>query len=89
MSLWVPTAAACDCGPSFVREVRDPILLEIWRNALEVLREADRWIVVGYSLPLEDLAIRSMLLRAYHERDNGRPEVVVIQKAKTEPEVSR
>ena len=46
MSLWVPTAAACDCGPSFVREVRDPILLEIWRNALEVLREADRWIVV-------------------------------------------
>jgi len=44
---------------------------------------------VGYSLPPEDVAIRSMLLRAYHGRDNGRPEVVVIQKAKNEPEVSR
>jgi hypothetical protein len=90
----------CHCGyrplrhvivaPSFVRDVRDPILLEIWRNALEALREADRWIIVGYSLPPEDLAIRSMFLRAYYREDKGRrPEIVVIQKAKSEPEVSR
>jgi hypothetical protein len=48
-------ANECHCGYrplqhvivalSLVREVRDPILLDIWRNALEALREADRWIV--------------------------------------------
>ena len=92
-------ANECHCGyrplrhvivaPSFVRDVRDPILLEIWRNALEALREAARWIIVGYSIPPEDVAIRSMFLRAYHRQDNRPPEIVVIQKAKNEPEVAR
>jgi len=97
--LYTNGANQCHCGyqplrhvivaPSFVRDVRDPILLEIWRNALEALREANRWIIVGYSLPPEDVAIRSMFLRAYHRRDNERPEIVVIQEAKKEPEISR
>jgi NAD-dependent SIR2 family protein deacetylase len=98
-------ANQCHCGyrplrhvivaPSFVRDVRDPILLEIWRNALQALREADRWIIVGYSLPPEDVAIRSLFLRAYHRPRNQRPEVVVVQKNEKKkdrnngPEISR
>jgi hypothetical protein len=94
-------ADACHCGhrplrhliiaPSYVRDIRDPILLEIWRSALEALRQADRWIIVGYSLPPEDVAIRSMLLRAYRGRDVGkdRPDVTVVQRERKEPEVSR
>lgn len=55
-------------APSMYRTVRDPNLLEVWKNALQMLVEADRWVIVGYSLPAEDLAIRSMMLRAYHAR---------------------
>jgi hypothetical protein len=78
-------------APSYVRDVRDPVLLGIWRSALESLRQAARWIIIGYSLPPEDLAIRSMLVRAYQGRDAGQPEpdVTVVQKARKEPEVSR
>jgi hypothetical protein len=77
-------------APSFVREVRDPILLEIWHNALEALRQADEWIIVGYSLPPEDVAIRSMFLRAYRGRDTqSHPRVVVVQKEEKEPECTR
>jgi hypothetical protein len=93
-------ANECHCGyrplrhvivaPSYVREVRDPILLEIWRNALEALRSADEWIIVGYSLPPEDVAIRSMFLRAYQGRDtDATPRIFVVQKEEKEPEVSR
>jgi NAD-dependent SIR2 family protein deacetylase len=93
-------ANMCHCGyrplrhvivaPSFVCDVRDPMLLEIWRNALEALRQADKWIIVGYSLPPEDVAIRSMFLRAYQGRDSAaRPQVVVVQKEKKEPELTR
>ena len=68
----------CECGawplrhlivaPSMVRDVRDPHLLNVWRSATEALRTAKRWFLIGYSLPAEDLAIRSMLLRAHGAR---------------------
>jgi hypothetical protein len=94
-------ANVCHCGygplshvivaPSFVRDVRDPILLEVWRAALDALRRADTWIIVGYSLPPEDLAIRSMLLRASASRKDHQPplRVVVVQGSRKEPELSR
>ncbi|CUS38277.1 conserved hypothetical protein [Candidatus Nitrospira nitrosa] len=94
-------ATQCHCGnsplravivsPSFVRDVRDPILLEIWRNALDVLRRASQWFIVGYSFPPEDVAIRSMFLRAYSGRDEGLQdlEIVVVQKEEKEPEKTR
>jgi len=68
-------------APSFVRNVQDPNLLSVWRSALAALRRAGRWIVVGYSLPPEDVAIRTLLLRGVHARDQRRKlEVVVVQK---------
>ena len=67
--------STCACGhrplstllvaPSMVRDVRNPTLLSIWQSALDALRRAKRWVFVGYSLPAEDLAIRSTLIRAY------------------------
>ena len=47
-----------------VRQVQDANLLSIWQRALEALRNAKTWIMAGYSLPSEDLAIRSILIRA-------------------------
>jgi NAD-dependent SIR2 family protein deacetylase len=72
----ITQANSCHCGyaplqhvmvtPSFLRTVHDPNLYQIWHNALEALRRARQWFIIGYSLPQEDLAIRSLLLRAYH-----------------------
>ena len=85
-------ANQCHCGyrplrhvivaPSFVRNVQDPNLLSVWRSALAALRRAGRWILVGYSLPPEDVAIRTLLLRGFHARDyERRLDVVVVQKS--------
>lgn len=86
-------AAACVCGyrplrhiivaPSMVRDVRNPNLLMIWHSALEALRTAEEWIVIGYSMPPEDVAIRAMLLRAYRGRDRP-PRVRVVERAQKE-----
>lgn len=66
-------------APSLVREVHDANLRSVWRSALEWLRRSNRWVIVGYSLPPEDLAVRSLLLRAYHGRPR-KPKVVVVQR---------
>lgn len=55
-------------APSLIRDVREPHLLSIWNAALNELRLAHEWNFVGYSLPQEDIAIRSLLLRAFHGR---------------------
>ena len=82
----------CVCGhsplrhilvaPSMVRDVRNPNLLSIWQSAFEALRTADEWIVIGYSLPPEDIAIRSMLLRAYRGRE-APPAVTLVERKET------
>ena len=77
---------SCHCGhwplrpvaPSTVRDVRDTNLLSVWKGAFEALRTAGRWYIIGYSLPTEDVAIRSMLIRAYHGR-KAKPQVEVVQ----------
>lgn len=66
-------------APSHVREVRDANLLSVWRTTLEWMRTADRWVIAGYSLPSEDLAIRSLLMRAYATAER-KPEVTVVQR---------
>jgi NAD-dependent SIR2 family protein deacetylase len=85
--------ASCVCGyrplrhiivaPSMVRDVRNPNLLTIWHSALEALRTADEWIVIGYSMPPEDVAIRAMLLRAYRGRPCP-PRVRLVELGKNE-----
>jgi NAD-dependent SIR2 family protein deacetylase len=85
---------SCDCGhhtlslvlvaPSIVRDIRNSDILFTWKNALEWLRRADDWYIIGYSFPPEDLAIRSMFIRAYQGREDAtteRPNVTVVQKS--------
>ena len=93
---------SCYCGhhvlslvlvaPSIVRDVRNVDLLQTRKNSLEWLRGADEWYIIGYSFPPEDLAIRSMLMRAYQARwdshDNS-PKVFVIQKDQNKEVESR
>jgi hypothetical protein len=47
------------------------------------MRTADEWIIAGYSLPSEDIAIRSILLRAYHGRGRRQPpRITVVQQGR-------
>jgi NAD-dependent SIR2 family protein deacetylase len=65
--------------PSLIRNTNDPHLLGIWQSSLAALRTADRWIIIGYSLPAEDVTIRSLLLRAWdahRRRDQLRIDIV-------------
>ena len=63
-------------APSLVRDVRDPNLLQIWNLAQESLRTADELIFIGYSLPSEDIAIKSLLLRGINTNPRGSSRVV-------------
>ena len=83
----------CDCSerlqlnavlvpPSLVRDIRDPNLLQIWNSALEAIRTAHSLVLIGYSLPPEDLAIKSMIMRGMNGRKANLPplKVTVIQQ---------
>lgn len=69
----------CHCGnaplkslivaPSLIREIKEPNLLHVWKSAVQVLRKADYWVIIGYSLPPEDLAIKSLLIRGKNASD--------------------
>ena len=65
-------------APSLVRDIREPNLLHIWKQATETLRTADEWIVIGYSMPPEDIAIKTMLIRAFNARVK-KPDITVVQ----------
>lgn len=67
-------------APSYVRLNRDINLTSIWKAALDYLRTADKWFIIGYSLPPEDLAIRALLIKAYQSAPERRkPKVTVIE----------
>ena len=78
----------CHCGhaklevqivsPSFIRDVQSPNLISVWQRALNWLRQAEDWIVIGYSFPDEDLNIRSLFTRAMASMDSP-PYMTVIQ----------
>jgi hypothetical protein len=74
-------------APSMVRDIRDANILQVWMSAVEAMRLAEEWFLIGYSMPAEDIAIRSLLIRAYRGRGYDRdislrpaPKVTVIQQ---------
>jgi hypothetical protein len=67
-------------SPSFVREMREPNLIAVWKSALDFLREADRWIIIGYSFPDEDVGIRALFTRAFGSKKSSHPQVTVVQR---------
>jgi NAD-dependent SIR2 family protein deacetylase len=59
-------------APSFVRDIRDANLLQIWKSAIEAIRTADKIVMIGYSLPGEDLGIKSIFMRGLGGRNPNR-----------------
>lgn len=65
-------------SPSFIREMREPNLVAVWKSTLDFLREAEHWIIIGYSFPDEDVGIRALFTRAFGSK-RRRPKITVIQ----------
>jgi hypothetical protein len=70
-----------------VRQTHDAHLLGIYNAAIETLRTADHWVIIGYSLPAEDVAIRAMFLRAW-DGCSRKPRVTVVQGSKESTELT-
>lgn len=67
--------------PGFVREYRNAHLLTIWREALLALARASSWIFIGYSLPADDVGIRTLLMKARcmrHDLGGDGPRVTLV-----------
>jgi len=75
-------------APSTFQEVRNPHLESIWAHAYLALERSGHWVFAGYSLPPEDLGIRSLLYRALDARErNRRPTAIeVVAKVETSSE---
>jgi len=50
-------------APSHLKDYRNPHLSQVWHEAQRVLRQADRAIFIGYSLPDDDVEVVYLLKR--------------------------
>lgn len=78
--------------PGFVREYRNIHLLNIWQEALEALATASHWIFIGYSLPADDVAIRTLLLKGRCVRNDikrERPNVTIVTRRPADDTLAR
>jgi hypothetical protein len=78
---------------SYRKHLDVPFFQSIWDEAREGLREADRWLFIGYSMPEADIEIRhllktaelahsgvSRLLQTRPGRKSARPHIDVVMK---------
>ena len=75
--------------PGFVREYRNVHLLIIWREALVALATASQWIFIGYSLPTDDVGVRTLLLKTRCVREDlkrAAPRVTLVTGSKSAEE---
>jgi len=86
---WVRECQTCKFGlttlmvtPTYLKQYRSLHLSQIWANALWRLRASHNWVFIGYSLPADDVHIRTMLLRAFRMRaeDGHVTDVHVVSK---------
>jgi len=48
--------------PTYLKSLEDPLIQQVWGNASMALLNADEVVIVGYSLPLPDMAVRALLM---------------------------
>lgn len=69
-------------SPTHRKDYRNPHLAATWHEAERQLRKATRIVVIGYSLPDDDIDVIYMLKRALSRKQGvGRPRLEVVQYA--------
>lgn len=66
-------------SPTWLKNYDWPQLRHVWDLALECIREAERLVFVGYSMPQADVAVHHLIRRALLTRSApGRPRIEVV-----------
>lgn len=65
--------------PSHTRVYTDPVIRAVWRRTREALLAAERWVLIGYSLPPADVHFRSLLRDCLARRRAARLETQIVQ----------
>lgn len=77
--------------PSFLKDYKNSHLGAVWNSSLRALCRSSEWIFVGYSLPADDVHIKTMLIRAFRVwADRGlSPHILVVGHRREERTFSR
>lgn len=65
--------------PTFFKSYQNRIVRETWQHAENAITNAEEVIFIGYSMPLDDYEIKSMLLRGIAKKQI-KPRITVIDK---------
>ena len=65
-------------APSHLKDYRNPHLAKVWYEAERILRECDRAVFIGYSLPEDDVEVIYLLKRGLAHLDPQ--QITVVQK---------
>lgn len=69
--------------PTSFKDYRNPHIASLWYQAERALREADRVVFIGYSLPWDDIDVIYLLKRGL-ARDKG-PRITIVEHSKDGP----
>lgn len=64
--------------PTQSKDYRNPHISQIWYQAERLLRNADRVIIIGYSLPEDDVDVIYMLKRGLENLSKQSPEMITV-----------
>ena len=83
--IWDPGRPCENCGsklhpvmitPTHLKDYRNPHVTRVWYEAEQALRSADRVIIIGYSLPEDDVEVAYLLKRGLGQLNKRRITVV-------------
>ena len=73
-------------APSHLKDYRNPHLSQVWYEAQRVLRQADRAIFIGYSLPDDDIEVVYLLKRGLAHITDPR-QITVVEFCQEKPNI--
>ena len=65
--------------PTYVKDYQNPHIKKVWQQAEAAMKKADRAIIIGYSLPFDDVEIAMLLKRGLNHLD--RKQITVVEYA--------
>ena len=75
--------------PTHLKDYRNEHIRKVWAKAEQALREAERVIIVGYSLPEDDLDVIYLLKSSLEHLVRDAPEKLTIVEKATDPAMAR
>ncbi|HEX6288197.1 MAG TPA: hypothetical protein VFZ66_03360, partial [Herpetosiphonaceae bacterium] len=62
--------------PTYVKDYENPHIERVWREAERAMKEADRAVIIGYSLPIDDVEVAMLFKRGLDHLPRERITVV-------------